>query len=120
VLEIEGDVYEVVSTGGDTFLGGVDFDDQLVDHLVWAFTERHGVPPPPDRAAWQRIRDAAEEVKIALSSAERATARVPFLARTADGKDLGLEVEVTRKELEGLTARLVDRTLEVCGEVLAE
>ncbi len=120
VLEIQGDVYEVVSTGGDTFLGGVDFDDQIVDHLVWRFTERHGVPPPPDRAAWQRIRDAAEELKIALSSAERATARVPFLARTADGQDLALEVELGRKELEGLTGRLVDRTLEVCGEVLVE
>jgi molecular chaperone DnaK len=120
VLEIQGDVYEVLSTGGDTFLGGVDFDDQLVDHLVWKFTERHGVPPPPDRAAWQRIRDAAEELKIALSSAERATARVPFLARAAGGEDLALEVEVTRKELEALTARLVDRTLEVCADVLVE
>jgi molecular chaperone DnaK len=120
VLEIQGDVYEVVSTGGDTFLGGVDFDDQIVDHLVWRFTEQHGVPPPPDRAAWQRIRDAAEELKIALSSAERATARVPFLARTADGRDLALEVEVTRKELEGLTGRLVDRTLEVCRDVLRD
>ncbi|HEX9052160.1 MAG TPA: TIGR02266 family protein [Anaeromyxobacter sp.] len=120
LLEIQGDVYEVVSTGGDTFLGGVDFDDQLVDHLVWRYMERHGAPPPPDPAAWQRVRDAAEELKIALSSAERATARVPFLARSAEGEDLGLEVEVTREELEGLTARLVERTLEVCREVLAE
>ncbi len=120
VLEIEGDVYEVVSTGGDTFLGGVDFDDQLVDHLLWQFTERNGVPPPPDRAAWQRIRDAAEELKIALSSTERGVARVPFLVRAPDGKDVGLEIEVTRRELEGLTGRLVDRTLEVCSDVLVE
>ncbi len=120
VVEIQGDLYEVVSTGGDTFLGGVDFDDQLVDHLVWRFTEQHGVRPPEDRAAWQRIRDAAEELKIALSSAERALARVPFLAKGPDGGDLALEVEVTREELEELTARLVERTLEVCREVLAE
>ncbi|HET8541744.1 MAG TPA: Hsp70 family protein, partial [Anaeromyxobacter sp.] len=119
VLEIAGDVYEVISSGGDTFLGGVDFDDQLVDHLVWRFTERHGVPPPEDREAWQRIRDAAEELKIALSSEERAVARVPSLARAPDGTELALEVEVTRAELEELTSRLVERTLDVCREILA-
>jgi molecular chaperone DnaK len=120
VLEIQGDLYEVVSTGGDTFLGGVDFDDQIVDHLVWKFTERHGIRPPEDRAAWQRIRDAAEELKIALSAAERAVAHVPFLAKGPDGGDLALEVEVTRRELEELTVRLVERSLEVCRDVLAQ
>jgi molecular chaperone DnaK len=119
ILEIQGDVYEVVSTGGDTFLGGVDFDAQLVDHLVWRFMEKHGAKPPQDPVAWQRLRDAAEDTKIALSSAERAVARVPYLCRTEDGRALDLEVEVTRAELEELTARLVDRTLEVCREVLA-
>jgi molecular chaperone DnaK len=118
VLEIQGDVYEVVSTGGDTFLGGVDFDAQLVDHLAWAFMQRHGVGLPDDRVAWQRLRDAAEEVKVALSERERAVARVPFLARSASGGELALEVEVTRAELEALTGRLVARTMEVCQEVL--
>jgi molecular chaperone DnaK len=119
VLEIEGDVYEVVSTGGDTFLGGVDFDAQLVDHLAWAFMERHGVGLPADRVAWQRLRDAAEEVKVALSERDRAMARVPYLARGAAGEELALEVEVTRAELEALTGRLVERSMEVCQEVLA-
>jgi molecular chaperone DnaK len=119
VLEIQGDVYEVVSTGGDTFLGGVDFDAQLVDHLVFRFMEEHGFAPPEDPIAWQRIRDAAEEVKVALSSGERAVAHVPFLSRTADGREVALRLEVTRAELEALTERLVDRTLEVCREVLA-
>jgi molecular chaperone DnaK len=119
VLEIQGDVYEVVSTGGDTFLGGVDFDAQLVDHLVWRFMEQHGVRPPDDPVAWQRIRDAAEETKVALSSRERAVAHVPFLCKAPDGKDLELRVEVGRAELESLTERLVDRTIEVCREVLA-
>jgi molecular chaperone DnaK len=118
ILEIQGEVYEVVSTGGDTFLGGVDFDAQLVDHLVWRFMEKHGMKPPEDPVAWQRLRDAAEETKIALSSAERAVARVPYLCRTDDGRVLDLEVEVTRAELEELTARLVDRTFDVCREVL--
>ena len=119
VLEIQGDVYEVVSTGGDTFLGGADFDAQLVDHLVWRFMEEHGFAPPEDRVVWQRIRDAAEETKVALSSRESAVAHVPYLCRSPGGKDVDLKVEVTRAELEGLTSRLVDRTLEVCREVLA-
>jgi molecular chaperone DnaK len=119
VLEIRGDVYEVVSTGGDTFLGGVDFDDQLVDHLVYRFMEEHGFAPPQDRVAWQRIRDAAEETKVALSARERAIAHVPYLCKAEDGAEVDLSVEVTRTELEALTERLVDRTLEVCREVLA-
>jgi molecular chaperone DnaK len=119
VLEIQGDVYEVVSTGGDTFLGGVDFDGQLVDHLVWAFREEQGFLPPDDRVVWQRIRDTAEETKVALSSRERAVAHVPYLCKTPSGQDVDLKVEVTRAELEMLTERLVDRTLEVCQEVLS-
>ena len=120
VLEIQGDVYEVVSTGGDTFLGGADFDAQLVDHLVFEFMEKNGFAPPDDPVAWQRLRDAAEETKIALSGAERAVANVPYLCRTADDQPVDLRVEVTRAELEELTARLVDRSLEVCREVLAQ
>ncbi len=119
LLRIQGEVYEVRSTGGDTFLGGVDFDNQLVDHLAWRFQEEYGFPPPPERAVWQRIRDAAEETKVALSEAERAVAQVPYLCKDARGQDLELRVEVTRAELEGLTGRLVERTLEVCREVLA-
>jgi molecular chaperone DnaK len=119
VVEIQGDVYEVVSTGGDTFLGGVDFDAQLVDHLVFRFMEANGFAPPEDRAVWQRIRDAAEDTKVALSESERAVASAPYLCRTAAGRDVGLEVEVTRGELEALTERLVDRTLAVCRDVLA-
>jgi molecular chaperone DnaK len=119
VVEIQGDVYEVVSTGGDTFLGGVDFDSQLVDHLVWSFMETNGFPPPAERVVWQRIRDAAEETKVALSSRESAVAHVPFLCKSPSGADVELRVEVTRGELEALTERLVDRTIEVCRDVLA-
>jgi molecular chaperone DnaK len=119
VLEIQGEVYEVVSTGGDTFLGGVDFDAQLVDHLVFRFMERHRFPPPDDRVVWQRIRDAAEETKVALSERETAVAHVPYLCRAPNGASVELKEEVTRAELEALTGRLVDRTVEVCREVLA-
>jgi molecular chaperone DnaK len=119
ILEIQNDVYEVVSTGGDTFLGGVDFDSQLMDHLVYRFMDRHGFPPPPDRVAWQRIRDAAEETKVALSEREVAVAHVPFLCKGPDGNEVELRVEVSRLELEELTQQLVDRSIEVCREVLA-
>jgi molecular chaperone DnaK len=119
VLEIQGDVYEVVSTGGDTFLGGVDFDSQLVDHLAYGFFEVHGFYPPADRVAWQRIRDAAEETKIALSSRETTVAHVPFLCKAPDGKDCELNASISRADLEQLTSQLVDRSLEVCREVLA-
>jgi molecular chaperone DnaK len=119
VVEIQGDVYEVVSTGGDTFLGGVDFDNQLVDHLVYAFQRRHGFAPPDDLTVWQRIIDAAEETKVALSTAESAVARIPQLCSPpGGGSEVGLEVEVSRAELEELTLRLVDRSIEVCHEVL--
>ncbi len=97
VLEIQGDVYEVVSTGGDTFLGGVDFDAQLLDHLVYRFMEQHGFAPPEDRVVWQRIRDAAEETKVALSERESAVAHVPFLCRSPKGASVELKVEVTRR-----------------------
>ena len=119
VLEIQGDIYEVVSAGGDTFLGGVDFDSQLLDHLVYAFMQEQGFAPPPDGAVWQRIRDAAEETKVALSSRESAEAHVPYLCRDARGRDVDLRVRVTRAEIEALAGRLVDRTIDVCREVLA-
>ncbi|HSN90818.1 MAG TPA: Hsp70 family protein, partial [Anaeromyxobacteraceae bacterium] len=119
VLEIQGDVYEVVSTGGDTFLGGVDFDGQLMDHLAYAFLEQNGFAPPADRVVWQRLRDAAEETKVALSSRESAVAHVPYLCRSPEGKDVDLRVEVTRAEFEALTAQIVERTIEVCQEVLS-
>jgi molecular chaperone DnaK len=119
VLEIQGDVYEVVSTGGDTFLGGVDFDGQLVDHLVYRFMERNGFAPPEDRVAWQRIRDAAEDTKIALSSRDVAVAHVPYLCKDAQGSDVDLQVDVSRAEMDGLTEHLVDRSIAVALEVLS-
>jgi len=120
VVEILGDVYEVVSTGGDTFLGGVDFDAALVDHLVQAFMEEHGFAPPDDRVVWQRLRDVAEETKVALSSREGVVVHVPFLCKSPAGRDLELRVLVKRGEFEALTRPLVDRTLDVCRDVLAQ
>jgi molecular chaperone DnaK len=80
--------------------------------------ERHGFAPPPDRVAWQRIRDAAEDTKIALSSRDVAVAHVPYLCKDAQGADVDMQVDVSRGELDGLVEHLVDRSIAVALEVL--
>jgi molecular chaperone DnaK len=117
VLELHGNVYEVVSTGGDTFLGGVDFDKVIVDHLLAAFKEKNGIDFPGDRVALQRVTDAAERTKIALSEQLEYKVKVPFVAMVGD-KPYDLEATISRSELVLLTGHLVDRTLKVCDEVL--
>ncbi len=122
VLELHGNVYEVISTGGDTFLGGVDFDKALVQDLLARFKQKHGIAFEgdrfeADRVALQRINDAAERAKIALSERLTAQVSVPFVAMVAD-KGYNLEANVSRAELEKLTADLIERTVRVCDEVL--
>ena len=118
VLQLAANVYEVVSTGGDTFLGGVDFDKVIVDHLLSVFKEKNGIEFPGDRVALQRITDAAERAKIALSEQQETRINVPFVALVGD-KPYDLDATLTRSELVLLTGHLVDRTLSVCREVLA-
>ncbi|HZR09132.1 MAG TPA: Hsp70 family protein [Myxococcales bacterium] len=118
ILELNENVYEVVSSGGDNFLGGVDFDKQIVDHLLRVFRERNGVDFPPDRVALQRVTDAAERAKIALSEQLETKINVPFVA-LIDDKPYDLNATLLRAELVSLTGDLVDRTLTVCSEILA-
>jgi molecular chaperone DnaK len=118
VLELHGNVYEVVSTGGDTFLGGVDFDKVIVDHLLAAFKEKNGIDFPGDRVALQRVTDAAERCKIALSEQLEYRVKVPFVALVGE-KPYDLEAMVSRSELVLLTGHLVDRSLKVCEDVLS-
>jgi molecular chaperone DnaK len=117
VLELHGSVYEVVSTGGDTFLGGVDFDKTIVQHLLDEFKKQHKIGFPGDRVALQRITDAAERAKIGLSEGAVAKINVPFVALVGD-KPYDMNVNLRREELDKLTAQLVDRTLRVCDDVL--
>ena len=117
VLELNGNVYEVVSTGGDTFLGGVDFDQVIVDHLLKLFEAQHGMPFPGDRVALQRVTDAAERAKIALSEQLEVKVHVPFIALVGQTA-YDLAATLTRVDLVALTRHLVDRTLAVCGEIL--
>jgi len=117
VLELHGNVYEVISTGGDTFLGGVDFDKALVQDLLVRFRDKHRITFEGDRVALQRITDAAERAKISLSERLTTQVNVPFVAMVGD-KAYNLETTVSRAELEKLTSELIDRTLRVCDDVL--
>jgi molecular chaperone DnaK len=117
VLELDDNVYEVVSTGGDTFLGGVDFDGRVVDRLLALWRQRHGEAFSGDRVALSRLVDAAERAKCALSERGDFPVQLPFLAMK-DGQPVALDVVLTRDEIVALVEPLVDRTLEVCAEVL--
>jgi molecular chaperone DnaK len=117
VLELHDTVYEVISTGGDTFLGGIDFDNAIVEYLLEEFHQQTGKPFQGDRVAMQRIHDAAERAKCALSERSDMRVHVAF-ATMIDDMPYDLDVTLTRKKLIELTEKLVDRTLEVCDEVL--
>src|SRR6266545_4821181 len=117
VLELNDNVYEVVSTGGDTFLGGVDFDNRIVDRLRAVWRERTGGDFSGDRVALSRLVDAAERAKCALSERTDFPVQLPFLA-LKDGQPVSLETLLSRAELVELVEPLVDKTLEVCREVL--
>jgi molecular chaperone DnaK len=118
VLELSDNVYEVVSTGGDTFLGGVDFDARVVDRLLASWKEKTGGDFAGDRVALSRLVDAAERAKCALSERTDFTIQLPFLAMK-DGQPISLETHLTRQEIVELVGPLVERTLDVCREVLA-
>ncbi|MCE9671066.1 TIGR02266 family protein [Myxococcus stipitatus] len=117
VLELSDNVYEVISTGGDTFLGGIDFDNAIVNFLLEEFQKKTGRPFQGDRVAMQRINDAAERAKCALSERSEMRVHVAFVTMI-DDKPFDLDVTLTRQKLVELTEGLVDRTLQVCGEVL--
>jgi molecular chaperone DnaK len=118
ILELNDNVYEVVSTGGDTFLGGVDFDNRIVERLLQLYQEQVGAPFDGDRVALSRLVDAAERAKCALSERQEFPIQLPFLAMK-DGKPVTLDVTLTRDEIVKLVEPLVDRTLDVCREVMA-
>ena len=119
IIDIQGRVYEVVATGGDTFLGGVDFDDRLMQFVLEDFHAKNGVDLSFDRRAIQRIRDAAEATKIALSSHDQAHIVLENI-HIADGAPLHVDLMVTREQLESLTADLVKRTIDTAKRIFAD
>ncbi len=117
VLELQDTIYQVVSTGGDNFLGGVDFDARITDLLLRHYEKQVGTGFTGDRVALSRLADAAERAKCALSERTVFPLQLPFLA-LHEGKPVSLEVTVTREELERLVGPLVDRSIDVCRDVL--
>ncbi len=118
VVEITGDDLEAVSTGGDNFLGGMDFDARLADALIGTMDEGPKAQLLSSRMTIERVRDAAEVTKIALSDKELAPVHVPFATTDERGQPVDLRVEVERAFLESATQDLVERTAQVTQVVL--
>jgi molecular chaperone DnaK len=120
IIEIRDRVFEVKATGGDIFLGGIDFDNAMIHHVLDGFQAKHGVDLSTDPVAMQRIKDLAERTKIDLSSRAEAPFSIPFITMTSQGQPLNLDVKFDRKLLEKLTQPLVDRTLKIVGSVMVD
>jgi len=108
LLEIGDGVIEVKSTSGDNKLGGDDWDNKLVEHLVKQFSNQNGIDLSKDKMAMQRLREAAEKAKIELSSSQATTINLPYITASAEGP-LHLDVQMTRAEFQKLTQDLLDR-----------
>lgn len=119
ILEIHEGVFKVIATGGDTFLGGDDFDNLLIDHVSERFLETSEVDLRADKIALQRLKDACERAKCDLSSFREIEINLPFIA-TRGEEPLHLNVTIDRKMLEELCIPLVERTLKICQAVMEE
>jgi len=118
VLKLNNELYEVLSTAGDSFLGGDDLDERLVGHMVQQFLREHRVDLQHDITAMQRLRAVAEQTKIELSRRSRAIVKVDELAYGPGGSPLDLEVRISREEFLAQIAPVVDRTFPVCQAAL--
>jgi molecular chaperone DnaK len=121
LLEIGSEgVFKVVSTAGDTFLGGEDFDARIIDWLLATFQQANSVDLRQDRMAMQRLKDAAEKAKCDLSSSRQTEINLPFIISTGRNEALHLQCQLTREKLEELTGELVQQTIDICANTLDE
>jgi molecular chaperone DnaK len=119
ILEIGDGVFEVKSTNGDTFLGGEDFDKNIIDYLADEFKKEQGIDLRKDRLALQRLKEAAEKAKIELSSSMQTEVNLPFITADQAGPK-HLNLKLTRAKLESLVDDLVQRTIEPCKAALRD
>jgi len=119
VLEVGDGVFQVRSTSGDTFLGGDDFDQRIMDYLIEEFKKDNGIDLTNDRQALQRLKEAAEKAKIELSTVMQSEINLPYITADASGPK-HLVLTLTRAKLEQLTADLVDRTIAPVKQALAD
>ena len=119
ILEIGDGVFEVKSTNGDTFLGGEDFDDKIVEYLASEFKKDNGIDLRTDKLALQRLKEAAEKAKIELSSAAQTEINLPFITADKTGPK-HINIKLTRAKLEALVEDLVKKTLKPCEIALKD
>ena len=119
VLEIGDGVFEVKSTNGDTFLGGEDFDQRIIDYLADEFKKEQTIDLREDKLALQRLKDAAESAKIELSNSMQTEVNLPFITADAGGPK-HLNIKLTRAKLEALVDTLIDRTIDPCRAALKD
>lgn len=119
ILEVGDNVVEVRATNGDTFLGGEDFDQRIIEHLVEEFKKESGIDLSKDRMALQRLKEAAENAKKELSSSMESEINLPFITADASGPK-HLMMKLSRAKLEQLVGDLVDRSIEPCRKALAD
>lgn len=119
VLEIGDGVFEVKSTAGDTHLGGDDFDQKLIDHMISEFKKEQGIDLKEDPAALQRLKEAAEKAKITLSSSESTEVNLPYITADAKGPK-HFRMTLTRAQFENLVSDLIDKTFEAVDKAIKD
>lgn len=119
ILEVGDGVFEVKSTNGDTFLGGEDFDQRLIDHLADEFKKESSIDLRDDKLALQRLKESAEKAKIELSSSSQTEVNLPFITADSSGPK-HLNIKVTRATLESLVDDLVQRSIKPCQAALKD
>jgi len=119
VLEIQKGVFEVKSTNGNTFLGGEDFDNHLLNHLVQEFKKEQGIDLTKDNMALQRVREAAEKAKVELSSSLQTDVNLPYLTMDATGPK-HMNVKLTRAKFEQIVGDLIKKTVEPCHKAMKD
>jgi molecular chaperone DnaK len=121
ILEIGAHgVFKVIATAGDTFLGGEDVDARIIDWLVQGFKTEHSIDLRQDRMALQRLKDAAEKAKCELSSVRETEVNLPFIISSGRNEALHLQKSLSREQLEELSEDLIERTIDICRQTLAD
>ncbi|MGD7324992.1 molecular chaperone DnaK, partial [Ralstonia pseudosolanacearum] len=120
IADVDGEKqFEVLSTNGDTFLGGEDFDQRIIDYIIGEFKKESGVDLSKDVLALQRLKDAAEKAKIELSSTQQTEINLPYITADASGPK-HLNLKITRAKLEALVEDLIARTIEPCRTAIKD
>lgn len=120
IAEIDGEhQFEVLATNGDTFLGGEDFDQHLIDHLVSTFKQEQGVDISKDQLALQRLKEAAEKAKIELSSSQQTDINLPYITADASGPK-HMNMKITRAKFESLVEDLIQRSIQPCQTAIKD